>query len=74
VLTQGYWPTYRMLDCKLPSSIESCVQVLLTYSLSHLNIIIFTFTIHIHIEILIFIFLLYFINAYIYIYIYIYIN
>ena len=31
VLTQGYWPSYRMLECKLPPVMEQCIQVFSNY-------------------------------------------
>merc|ERR1719502_333494 len=31
VLTQGYWPSYRMLECKLPPVMENCIQVFSNY-------------------------------------------
>jgi cullin 1 len=26
VLTQGYWPTYRMVECRLPAAMDRCLQ------------------------------------------------
>ena len=31
VLTQGYWPTYRMIECKLPPVMDNCIQIFSNY-------------------------------------------